>query len=97
MTFDHILLGRIFGPKRQVFLKQAMKAYAGEEAKFHLFIIRKYVLNIWSEHNYIFSHRIVHTSTCFGPVYWPSSYCIVNVLSSYTICACGLLYCIAAY
>ena len=23
-------------------------------------MIRKYVLPIWSEHNYIFSHRIVH-------------------------------------
>jgi len=28
--------------------------------------LRKYVLNIWSEHNYIFSHRIVHTTTGFG-------------------------------
>ena len=24
------------------------------------YIIRKYLLPIWSEHNYIFSHRIVH-------------------------------------
>ena len=24
------------------------------------YIIRKYVLPLWSEHNYIFSHRIVH-------------------------------------
>jgi len=22
---------------------------------------------------YIFSHRLVHTTTCFGPVYWTSS------------------------
>jgi len=32
-------------------------------------------------------HRLVHTATCFGPVYWPSSGCIVNLTSSYTICA----------
>ena len=55
------------------------------------YIIRKYVLNIWSEHNYIFSHRIVHTTTCFGPVYWPSSGCIINLTSSYTIRAWGTL------
>jgi hypothetical protein len=45
------------------------------------------ILNIWSEHNYIFSYRLVHTTTCFGPVYWPSSGCIINFISSYTICA----------
>jgi hypothetical protein len=44
-------------------------------------------LNIWSEHNYIFSHRLVHTATCFGPVYWPSPGCIINLISSYTISA----------
>jgi len=48
------------------------------------YIIRKYVLNIWSEHKYIFSHTIVHTTTCFGPVYWPSSGCIINLVSSYS-------------
>jgi hypothetical protein len=36
------------------------------------------ILNIWSEHNYILSHRLVHTTTCFGPVYWPSLGCIIN-------------------
>jgi len=50
---------------------------------------QKGVLNIWSEHNYIFSHRIVDTTTCFGPVYWPSSGCTVNLISSYTICVWG--------
>jgi hypothetical protein len=50
---------------------------------------QKNVLNIWSEHNYIFSHRLVHKTTCFGPVYWPSSGCIINLISSYTICAWG--------
>ena len=48
---------------------------------------QKNVLNIWSEHNYILSHKLVHTTTCFGPVYWPSSGCIINLISSYTICA----------
>ena len=48
---------------------------------------QKNVLNVWSEHNYILSHRSVHTTTCFGPVYWPSSGCIINLISSYTICA----------
>ena len=49
---------------------------------------QKNVLNIWSEHNYmLLSHRLVHTTTCFGPVYWPSSGCIINFMSSYTICA----------
>ena len=38
---------------------------------------------------YIFSHRLVHTTSCFGPVYWPSSGCIINSISSYTICARG--------
>jgi hypothetical protein len=52
---------------------------------------RKYVCVIWSEHNYIFSHRIVHKTTCFGPVYWQSSGCIINLTSSYTICAWGTL------
>ena len=41
-------------------------------------IIRKYVLLIWSEHNYIFSHRIVH---------WVYNYmfrpCILAILRSY--------------
>jgi len=36
---------------------------------------------------YIFSHRLVHTTTCFGPVYWQLSGCIINLTSSYTICA----------
>jgi hypothetical protein len=49
---------------------------------------QKNVLNIWSEHNYILSHRLVHTTTCFGPVYWPLSGCIINLVISYTICAC---------
>ena len=53
------------------------------------YIIRKYVSLIWSEHNYTFSHRIVHTTTCFGPVYWPSSGCNINLISSYTVCAWG--------
>jgi len=101
------------------------------------YIIRKYALPIWSEHNYIFSHRIIrwvynymfrpcilaivrlyyklndqpynmcvgysggtrsrltvvggigYTPTCFGPVYWPSSGCTVNLTSSCTICAWG--------
>ena len=44
---------------------------------------QKDVLNIWSEHNYIFSYRMAHTTTCFGPVYWPSSVCIINLISSY--------------
>jgi len=48
---------------------------------------QKNVLNIWSEHNCILSHRLVHTTTCFGPVYWPSSGCIINLINSYTICA----------
>jgi len=43
-------------------------------------------LNIWSEHNYIFLHRIVHTTTCFGPVCWLSLGCITNLISIYTIC-----------
>jgi len=47
---------------------------------------QKNVLNTWSEHNYILSHRLVHTTTCSGPVYWPSSGCIINLISSYTIC-----------
>jgi len=38
-------------------------------------------LNIRLEHNYILSHRLVHTTTCFGPVYWPSSGCIINLIS----------------
>jgi hypothetical protein len=58
--------------------KQLYNMYVG-------YIIRKYVLNIWSEHYYIFSHRIVHTTTCFGPVYWPLSDCIINLISSYTV------------
>ena len=49
------------------------------------------VLNIWSELNYILSHKLVHTTTCFGPVYLPSSGCIINLISSYTICAWGTL------
>jgi len=36
---------------------------------------------------YILSHRLVHTTTCFGPVYWPSSGCIINLISSYAIYA----------
>jgi len=52
---------------------------------------QKNVLIIWSEHNYILSHRLVHTTTCFGPVYWPSPGCIINLISSYTICAWGTL------
>ena len=48
---------------------------------------KKNVLNMLSEHNYILSHRLVHTTTCFGPVYWPSSGCIINLISSYTVCA----------
>jgi hypothetical protein len=40
---------------------------------------------------YIFSHRIVHTTTCFGPLYWPSSGCTVNLTSNYTIFAWGTL------
>jgi hypothetical protein len=47
---------------------------------------QKNVLNIWSEHNYIFSYRLVHTTICFGPVHWPSSGCIIYLISSYTIC-----------
>jgi hypothetical protein len=31
------------------------------------------------------------TRKCFGPVYWPSSSCTVNLTSSYTICAWGTL------
>ena len=42
---------------------------------------RKNVLNIWSERNYILSHRLVDTTTCFGPVYWPLSGCIINSLT----------------
>ena len=49
--------------------------------------VKKNVLNIWSEHNYIFSHRLVQTTTCFGPVYWSSSGCIINLISNYTVCA----------
>jgi hypothetical protein len=46
------------------------------------------ILNIWSEHKCILlSHRLVHTTTCFGPVYWPLSGCIINLISSYTIYA----------
>ena len=52
---------------------------------------QKNVLNIWSEHNYILSHRLVHTTICFGPVYWPSSGCNVNLISNYTICAWNTL------
>jgi hypothetical protein len=49
---------------------------------------QKNILNIWSEHNYILlSHRLVYTTTCFGPVYWPSTGCIINLISSYTIYA----------
>jgi len=33
----------------------------------------------------LLSHRLVHTTTCFGPVYWPSSGCIINLIRSYTI------------
>jgi hypothetical protein len=47
---------------------------------------QKNVLNIWSEYNFIFLHRILHTTTCFGPVYWPSSDCIINLISRCTIC-----------
>jgi hypothetical protein len=32
---------------------------------------------------------IGYTTTCFGPVYWPSSGCTVNLTSSYTTRACG--------
>ena len=53
------------------------------------YIIRKYVSLIWSEHNYTFSHRIVHTTTCFGPVCRPSSGCTVNLTSGCTISAWG--------
>jgi hypothetical protein len=35
--------------------------------------------------SYILSHRSVHTTTCFGPVYLPSSGCIINLINSYTI------------
>ena len=35
--------------------------------------------------------QIVHTTTCFGPVYWPLSGCTVNLISSYTICTWGTL------
>ena len=44
-----------------------------------------------SEHNYVLSHRLVHTTICFSPVYWPSSGCVINLISSYTICAWGTL------
>jgi hypothetical protein len=54
---------------------------------------QKNVLNIWLENNYIISHRLVHTSKCFGPVYCPLSGCITNLISNYTICA----YCIITY
>ena len=30
---------------------------------------------------YILSHRIVHTTTCFGPVYWQSSGCIIYIIT----------------
>ena len=50
---------------------------------------QKNVLNIWSKHNYILSHRVVHTTTCFGLVYWPSSGCTITFTSCYTICAWG--------
>ena len=36
---------------------------------------------------YILSHKLVHITTCFGPVYWPSSGCIINLISSYKIYA----------
>jgi len=45
---------------------------------------QKNVLNICSKHNYILSHRLVHTTTCFGPVYWPSSGCIQPDDGQYT-------------
>jgi len=32
-----------------------------------------------------------YTTTCFGPVYWPSSDFTINLTSSYTICAWGTL------
>ena len=48
---------------------------------------QKNILNIWSEHNCMLSHILLHTTTCFGPVYWPSSGCIINLTSSYTIYA----------
>jgi len=32
---------------------------------------------------------IGYTTTCFGPVYWPSSGCTVNLTISHTICAWG--------
>ena len=32
-----------------------------------------------------------YTTTCFGPVYWTSSGCTVNLTSSYTICAWGIV------
>jgi hypothetical protein len=38
---------------------------------------------------YMLSNRLVHTTTCFGPVYWPSSGCTINLTSSYTIRAWG--------
>jgi len=37
---------------------------------------QKNVLNIKSEHNYIYFHTLVHTTKCFGPVY-------VNALTHY--------------
>jgi len=39
----------------------------------------------------VLTNRLVHTTTCFGPVYWPSSGCIINLISSYTIYA-GVLW-----
>jgi hypothetical protein len=48
------------------------------ELRLSNYIIRKYVLPIWSEHNYMFSHRVVH---------WVYNYmfrpCILAILRFY--------------
>jgi hypothetical protein len=46
---------------------------------------QKNVLNIWLQHNYISSHSLLHTTTCFGPVYWTLSGCITNLLIKFII------------
>jgi len=47
---------------------------------------------LYGQNTIIYFHAeeyIGYTTTCFVPVYWPSSGCTVKLTSSYTICAWG--------
>jgi len=53
---------------------------------------QKNIYYLYGQNTTIYFHTeeyIGYTTTSFGPVYWPSSGCTVNLTSSYTICAWG--------